>query len=149
DGTPYPAGIKSKLRPASLPASDCPWKGIMTRFTENEKAMLSQAMLPAGVAVSADSVGSAFGVLLGALRRPVRHRSVVRELTALDDRMLADIGVRRWDIDTVADAAATAEGPSLVDALGGVVIALGKAVSQWQERRTAVRELSELDDRML
>ena len=121
----------------------------MTRFTENEKAMLSRAMLPAGVAASADSVASAFGALLAAIRRPFRHASIVRELTRLDDRMLADIGVRRWDIDTVADKAATAEGPSLGEALGGVVIAIGKAVSQWQERRTAVRELSELDDRML
>jgi len=121
----------------------------MTRFTENEKVMLSRAKMPAGVAASADSVGSAFGALLAAIRRPFRHASIVRELTRLDDRMLADIGVRRWDIDTVADAAAAVEGPSLVGALGEVIIAIGKAVSQWQERRTAVRELSELDDRML
>jgi uncharacterized protein YjiS (DUF1127 family) len=140
---------KAKFQLASLLASDCPWKGIMTRFTENEKAMLSRAMLPAGVAASADSVGSALGALLGAIRRPFRHASIVRELTRLDDRMLADIGVRRWDIETVAETAAAAEGPSLVEALGGVVIALGKAVGRWQERRTAVRELSELDDRML
>jgi uncharacterized protein YjiS (DUF1127 family) len=140
---------KAKIQLASLLASDCPWKGIMTRFTENEKAMLSRAMLPAGVAASADSVGSALSALLGAIRRPFRHASIVRELTRLDDRMLADIGVRRWDIDTVAETAAAAEGPSLVEALGGVAIALGKAVGRWQERRTAVRELSELDDRML
>jgi len=142
------AGIKSKLRLAFLLASDCLWKGIMTRFTENEKVMLSRARVSADIAPHAD-VSSALGALFGAIRRPLRHASIVRELTRLDDRMLSDIGVRRWDIDTVAEAAAAAEGPSIGGALVGVAVALGEAVSRWQDRRTAVRELAELDDRML
>jgi uncharacterized protein YjiS (DUF1127 family) len=134
---------------ASLPASDCLWKGIMTRFTENEKVMLSRTKLPAAIATNADSVGAAFCALFEAIRRPFRHASIVRELARLDDRMLADIGVQRWDIDTVAEAATAVEAPSIGTALGRVIVALGKAVGRWQEHRTAVRELAALDDRML
>jgi len=121
----------------------------MTRFTENEKVMVSRAKLPAPVTTDADTVGAAFGALLEAIRRPLRRASIARELTRLDDRMLADIGVRRWDIDEVAGKAAAVAAPSIGGALGQVVVALGKAASEWQEQRTAFRELMELDDRML
>jgi len=121
----------------------------MTRFTENEKVMLSRAKMPATVTTDVDTVGAAFGGLVEAVRRPFRHASIVRELTQLDDRMLADIGVPRWDIDTVANNAATAAAPSISTALGRFVFALGRAAESWHERRSAFRELSALDDRML
>lgn len=121
----------------------------MTRFTENEKVMLSRAKMPATVAANADSVAAAFGALFKSIRRPLRRASIARELTLLDDRMLADIGVRRWDIETVAETASAAEAPSIGAAVWHVIVTLAGTLGRWQERRTAYRELMDLDDRML
>jgi uncharacterized protein YjiS (DUF1127 family) len=45
--------------------------------------------------------------ILSKLRAHLRYRETVRELSALTDRELADVGISRYDITTVARAGAT------------------------------------------
>lgn len=112
----------------------------MTRFTEKEKVELSRAMSPAATTRTED-----FAPATGkgtALQRWLRRTAVARELTQLDDRMLADIGVQRWQIDEIADQASGGGHPSLLAALFA-------PIARWYRRNEAFRQLSRLDDRML
>ena len=43
-----------------------------------------------------------FGRLIAAIRRDLQAQQATRELAAMDDRMLADIGLTRADIPRVA-----------------------------------------------
>jgi uncharacterized protein YjiS (DUF1127 family) len=79
------------------------------------------------------------------LERWLRRAAVVRELSELDDRMLADVGLQRWQIDAVAEAA-TASSESLVTALAKTLAA---PLVRWYRRNAVYRELASLDDRML
>lgn len=116
----------------------------MTRFTEKEKAELSRAMAPAA-AVRTDRIDSAASEG-SVLQRWLRRNKVVRELSQLDDRMLDDIGVARWQIDEIADAAVGAERPSL---LAGLAQAVAARIVRWHRRNQVYRELYQMDDRML
>lgn len=116
----------------------------MTRFTEKEKAELSRAMAP-GAAFRTDRNEPAArqGSLLQRWRR---RNAVVQELSQLDDRMLDDIGIARWQIDEIADEAVGGERPSLLAAL---VEAITAPIVRWHRRNQVYRELYQLDDRML
>jgi uncharacterized protein YjiS (DUF1127 family) len=123
----------------------------MTRLAEIEKMTLSRVKVEGAVgpALEAQTVRGAFGALVEAVRRPLRHRAIARRLERLDDRMLEDIGLQRWEIDAVAQSVATHKTPSVMVALVDLAAAIAKRVVAWQERRTAERELRRLDDRML
>jgi uncharacterized protein YjiS (DUF1127 family) len=123
----------------------------MTRFTASEKVMLGRAMAPAAVTrtIAPETVGGALGVLAAAILRPLRRRAIADRLERLDDRMLQDIGVARFEIDAIAESAASRQAPSAGTALGNLFAVLAKSLAAWGERRTAYRELSALDDRML
>lgn len=116
----------------------------MTRFTEKEMAALSEAQGPAAAVRTDNSVPAARQGSV--LQRWLRRTAVVRELSQLDDRMLEDIGVARWQIDEIADAAVGGERPSLWRGLAEAIVA---PLVRWYRRSQALQELSRLDDRML
>ncbi len=93
-----------------------------------------------------------------------QRRAAIGELQALDDRMLADIGLVRGGIDEAVDRAAAAriaertEQPSLAANLSaklrawdleGRTAELYARLRGWLKRRATIRELQALDDRIL
>lgn len=123
----------------------------MTRLAEIENVALNRTRLEGLVApgVETETVSGAFGALVEAVLRPFQRRAIVRRLERLDDRMLDDIGVQRWEIDTVATSVAGRRAPTLTVALVDLFAAIAKGVVARRERRMAERELRSLDDRML
>jgi uncharacterized protein YjiS (DUF1127 family) len=122
----------------------------MTRLAEIEKVTLNRAKLGAlAPAMEAQTVSGAFGALVEAVLRPFQRRAIIRRLERLDDRMLADIGLQRWEIGAVATSVAGRQAPTLSVALVDLIAAVAKGIVAWQERRAAERELRSLDDRML
>jgi uncharacterized protein YjiS (DUF1127 family) len=120
----------------------------MTRFTEKEMVELSRAMMPATTTRTEEFTPAAreFSSQGNLMQRWLRRAAVVRELSQLDSRMLDDIGVSRWQIDEIADAAVGGERPSLAAALAQTLAA---PLMRWYRRNEAFRQLSQLDDRML
>jgi uncharacterized protein YjiS (DUF1127 family) len=123
----------------------------MTRFTASEKVTMGRAMAPAAVTrtIAPATVGGALRDLTAAALRPLRRRAISDRLARLDDRMLEDIGIQRFQIDVIADSVASRQAPSVGAALGHLAALLVKSAAAWNERRTALRELNALDDRML
>jgi uncharacterized protein YjiS (DUF1127 family) len=123
----------------------------MTRLAEIENVTLNRARLEGLVApaVATQTVSGAFGALVEAVLRPFQRRAIVHRLERLDDRMLEDIGLQRWEIDAVATSATGRRAPTLAVALVDLLAAVAKRIVAWQERRMAERELRGLDDRML
>jgi len=72
-----------------------------------------------------------------------KRRRLVSRLSALDDRMLDDIGYRRYQIQDVAERAFPRVG------LKSIVAAFSAAIIGHFERVSAARQLAALDDRML
>src|SRR5262245_42547461 len=97
----------------------CIGRGIsMTRFTASE-VMFGRAIAPATVtrALAPETIGSALRDLMAAILRPLRRWAIIDRLERLDDRMLDDIGVRRYDIDAIAQSVASRQTPSVGAAL--------------------------------
>lgn len=125
----------------------------MYRTIGNEKVELGRANMPA---VSARKTGfAALGVfadrLVNSVRRILEQAAIARELSALDDRELSDIGLGRGDIMAVAQASVMKTGElSLAAAFGEMLHDLLVApVALWNKRRAAFGALNALDDRML
>ena len=123
----------------------------MTRFTASEKVLVGRAMAPAAItqAIAPETVGRALRDLTAAILRPLRRQAIADRLERLDDRLLDDIGLQRFQIDAVADSVASRRAPGVGVALGNLFAVLAKGLAAWGERRTAYRELHALDDRML
>ena len=126
----------------------------MTRFTENEKVTLRRAMTPAATTRTEvfGRLATAGRILAEMLRRRLRRAAALRELSALDDRMLADIGLNRSEIDAAATHSAGPERPGLAELfgeLGELARDLSRAFIRWQSRRAAYRQLMLLDERLL
>lgn len=122
---------------------------IMTGYIDKEKVTFSRA-LPATLTrtIPTNAVTRLAQAALRSVKRALLRAAVERELTRLDDRMLADIGVQRWDIAAIADRAATESfgAPAFRSEFGRVV---REAFGGWYSRQIAYRDLMALDDRML
>ncbi len=77
------------------------------------------------------------------LTRWMKRRRLISRLSALDDRMLDDIGYKRYQINDVAERAFPRVG------LKNIVAALSDAIIGHFKRVSAARQLAALDDRML
>jgi uncharacterized protein YjiS (DUF1127 family) len=123
---------------------------IMYRKNVNEKVVLSRATMPEA---TARKIG--FGALpvfakqvVNSVRATLERASVARELSALSDRELSDIGLARADIPAVVDSTNPQVG--IVAAFGRMVhdLVVAPAVL-WNKRRIAYGSLNALDNRML
>ena len=103
--------------------------------------------------VAAESVGGEQWVVVALAKYIGRklaawssRRDAYRRLTALDDRMLADIGLRRTDIPAVVKAMDHAPVSSAEGSFESEVVL---PLKQWNLWRDAHKQLSQLDNRML
>jgi uncharacterized protein YjiS (DUF1127 family) len=118
----------------------------MTRYTDSTIAMQTAATTPAGIASHITiSRPAGYPSLADVLLRPFKRAQIVRELQALDERMLRDIGVTKADIDTVASKSVGGDEWVVVS----LAKLLGRKLAAWSSRRDAYRRLMALDDRML
>jgi uncharacterized protein YjiS (DUF1127 family) len=126
---------------------------IMYRTTANEKVALGRANEPATTTRE-----TGFGALtvfakrvVNIVRRHIELAAIARELAALNDRELADIGLTRGDIPGVAAKSVTVPAePALLAAFGEMLHDLLVApVALWNKRRVAYAALDGLDNRML
>jgi len=126
---------------------------IMYRTTGNEKVVLGRANTPAATARETGFAALAVFAnrIVNSVRRTVELSAITRELTALTDRELADIGLDRADIPAVAQRSVTVPAqPSVVAAFAELVDNLLVApVVLWNKRRVAYSALNALDNRML
>jgi uncharacterized protein YjiS (DUF1127 family) len=88
---------------------------------------------------------SGLSALIGGLRRRIRHRRTLRALQSLDDRLLSDIGVSRFDIEATAAFCCENKTP----AAESVWQKVGNWLRLERRRRQTVRELSAMPDEIL
>jgi uncharacterized protein YjiS (DUF1127 family) len=126
---------------------------IMYRTTGNEKVVLGRANMPEATAHK-----TGFGALavfakrvINSVRHSLERAAIARELAALNDRELADIGLTRGDITAVAAQSVTVPAqPGFAAAFGEMLHDLLVApVALWNKRRVAFSALNALDNRML
>lgn len=88
---------------------------------------------------------SGLTALIGGLRRRIQHRRTLKALRNLDDRLLSDIGVSRFDIE--ATAAFCCENKAPAD------VSVWQKIGNWlrleRRRRQTIRELSAMSDEIL
>lgn len=126
----------------------------MYRTNENEKVALTRANTPdlAARKTGFAAIGTFAKRVVNSVRGSFERTAIARELSALDDRELADIGLSRADIPAVAasSVAKGRQGPGVVAAFGEMLHDLLVApIALWNKRRAAFGALSALDDRML
>ncbi len=106
-------------------------------------------LIRAGAALVADT---ARRLLVAPVIRSYRRGRLINEMATLDDRSLADLGVSRFDIPFIADAAyprwveLRKLRSALADLLGRALVA---PVARWYKRRALAQRLAMMDDRML
>ena len=85
------------------------------------------------------------------VRHALERTAIARELAALSDRELADVGLARGDIEAVAERSVTVPaGAGPLTAFGEMLHDLLIApVALWNKRRVAYSALNGLDNRML
>jgi uncharacterized protein YjiS (DUF1127 family) len=90
-------------------------------------------------------------VLVNSVRRHFKRTAIERELARLDNRMLADLGLNRSDISSVAQQAVEVPGEgNLFQEFSRLVVNLiVRPVVQWNRRREIYDQLMAMDDRML
>ena len=109
-----------------------------------------------GTAPKNHGLSDAFQNLAYTAFQPLRYRMLYRkiehDLSPLDDDILRDIGLSRWDIGTYARSHAELCWPArrpLRVALGEVTAGVWRALKRRREHRKTIRDLMVLDDRTL
>jgi uncharacterized protein YjiS (DUF1127 family) len=127
----------------------------MTRFTDFEKAMIGRAKAQSRpAALTGFARIAAFGrALAGRYTHAAVKAQVVRDLSRLSDRMLADVGLNRGDVAAVAALTAN-ETVRLERSLAGEIGSflydlILRPVVRMARKRHAYATLMALDDRML
>ena len=90
-------------------------------------------------------------VLVNSVRSHFKRTAIERELARLDNRMLADLGLSRSEIGSVAQQAVAVPGEgSLFQEFSRLIVNLiVRPVVQWNRRREIYDQLMAMDDRML
>ncbi len=103
--------------------------------------------------VAAESAGGGDGIVVALVKHVVRklaawsaRRDAYRRLMALDDRMLADIGISRAEIPALVKSMRGPARPALEGSFEAEVI---RPLKQWSLWRDAHKQLNQLDNRML
>lgn len=100
--------------------------------------------------VVGEAIADAIARAVDAVRRWDAKRIAVRELSAMDDRLLRDIGVSRDEIKDVVDRAERMGSAARGELLAGFVrTAIVEPFRRWRLRTRTRAELSALDDSML
>ncbi len=162
-----PAAIAPRLIDSGRPARDESLAEILLRPLRRAKIarelrMLDERMLsdiglsPSDIdRIAVESVGGkGEGVALSLvvyvgrkIANWAHKRAAYRNLMALDDRMLTDIGLTRSDIPGLVSAM---RGPFVAPALdGGFEAEVILPLKQWNLWRVAYKQLNQLDNRML
>jgi uncharacterized protein YjiS (DUF1127 family) len=117
----------------------------MYRMT-NEKAAASVALETGFAALNR------FGtVLVNSVRRHFKRAAIERELSRLDSRMLADLGLNRSEIGYVSEQAVVVPGEgTLFQEFSRLIVNLiVRPMVHWNRRRAIYDQLMAMDDRML
>ncbi len=112
----------------------------------NKSAAVHAARETSGAALSR------FGtVMANAVRSHFKRAAIERELARLDNRMLADLGLARSEINNVAQQAVAVPGEgTLFQEFSRLVFNLVvRPVAEWSRRREIYDQLMSMDDRML
>src|SRR5262249_3168764 len=90
-------------------------------------------------------------VLASSVRKHLKKSAIERELSRLDDRMLADLGLTRPAISNVATQAVAlpGEGTLFAEFSRLVTNAVVRPLIEWARRREVYNELMSMDDRTL
>ena len=109
-----------------------------------------------GAAPADHGLAGALNDLAYAAIRPLRYRmlynKIIGDLMPLDDEVLTDIGLARWDIATYAHSRAELRWParhSMRVVLVGIAAALSRALKRGRNHRMTIDNLMALDDRTL
>jgi uncharacterized protein YjiS (DUF1127 family) len=126
---------------------------IMYRMTLNQNVALDRAFSPFTTTRETGLAAAArFGrVLVNSVRSYLKRTAIETELSRLDGRMLADIGLTRSQIGSVAAAAVdvSADGSLFAEFSRMVVNAIVRPVVDWNRRRHVYDTLMAMDERML
>ena len=91
------------------------------------------------------------GAVANSVRKHFKRAAIERELSRLDGRMLADLGLTRADIGTIADQAVARKGEGTLFAEFSrlLVNLIVRPAIEWGRRRDLYNELMAMDDRTL
>lgn len=125
----------------------------MYRKIINEKVAGSVALAPA-MTTRVTAIGATIDfarVVLNSVRRMLTRTRLAHQLSLLDNRLLADIGLSRVEISRIADSATAPVGePTVFQAFSRMVFALiVQPVLRYRHRHHIYNILMSLDDRML
>jgi uncharacterized protein YjiS (DUF1127 family) len=90
-------------------SSPMSWDHNRVVFSGGTTMDVERAARTAAAHRRSNALGAWVGGLIGRLRTFLRQRRTVRELRALDDRTLADLGISRSDIKAIASGVYVAQ----------------------------------------